>query len=185
MESKPKKIVMMDSSEAAKLETVTGWVSRLGHFFGYDENTARYDGCTHRKCEKCGVVIEKGALNCWTCFNKSRGEAFERLEKKEWDCETPLVIFDSDTYFFDLDSLLEYCEEHDVNPSGLRLVFCKPVKPPEQNADEMFSEYLPEDQGVEDEDVLDAVDALNAAIAKAKPFSWEQGNVAAIVKDIP
>jgi len=50
-EAKAETVVMEDSAEAASVQTVTGWVSRLGHFFGANEGaerTARYDGCTQR-----------------------------------------------------------------------------------------------------------------------------------------
>jgi len=47
----PEKIVPYDSAEAASIQTVTGWVSRSGRFWGNDEHMARYDGCTHRKCD--------------------------------------------------------------------------------------------------------------------------------------
>ena len=40
----PEKIVTYDSAEAASIQTVTGWVSRSGRFWGNDEHMARYDG---------------------------------------------------------------------------------------------------------------------------------------------
>jgi hypothetical protein len=46
------KIVMMDSDEAASIQTVTGWVDRHGRFWGKDEHQARWCGATHRKCKK-------------------------------------------------------------------------------------------------------------------------------------
>ena len=36
----PEKIVPYDSSEAASIQTVTGWVSRSGRFWGNDEHMA-------------------------------------------------------------------------------------------------------------------------------------------------
>ncbi|MEB2744543.1 hypothetical protein [Citrobacter portucalensis] len=51
MNMKTEKIVMMDSDEAASIQTVTGWVDRQGRFWGKDENQARWCGATHRKCK--------------------------------------------------------------------------------------------------------------------------------------
>lgn len=52
MNMKTEKIVMMDSDEAASIQTVTGWVDRQGRFWGGDEHQARWCGATHRKCKK-------------------------------------------------------------------------------------------------------------------------------------
>jgi hypothetical protein len=38
MNMKTEKIVMMDSDEAASIQTVTGWVDRQGRFWGGDEH---------------------------------------------------------------------------------------------------------------------------------------------------
>jgi hypothetical protein len=46
------KVVMYESSEAASIQTVTGWVGADGRFWGNDEHMARYCGATHRHCEK-------------------------------------------------------------------------------------------------------------------------------------
>lgn len=64
----PEKIVPYDSAEAASIQTVTGWVSRSGHFWGNDEHMARYDGCTHRKCDACETLIPvRGYTICDQC----------------------------------------------------------------------------------------------------------------------
>ena len=44
-----KKIILPESPEAASIQTVTGWVSSNGRYWGNDEHMARYDGSTHRK----------------------------------------------------------------------------------------------------------------------------------------
>ena len=43
-----KQIILPESPEAASVQTVTGWVSRTGRYWGNDERMARYDGSTHR-----------------------------------------------------------------------------------------------------------------------------------------
>lgn len=178
------KIVMDDSPEAASVQTVTGWVSSRGHFFGpgeAGERTARYDGSTHTKCKGCGSPVEKCWIKCGACRDKAAGEKFKAMEKVKWDGVTPLALFDTDTYFFNMEDIDRYCEDNDTVPGQLRLVLCYPVKPSEVDANEMFYDQLPEDGEVQDTDILAAIDALNAAIRKAEAFSWLPGNVAAVL----
>ena len=42
-------VVMIDDPRAATLVTVTGWRSRDGRFYGDNEHSARWAGCTHVK----------------------------------------------------------------------------------------------------------------------------------------
>lgn len=60
-------MIMRESAEAASFQTVTGWVSSNGHFYGNDERTARYDGCTHQLCESCGVAVCFDEYVCDKC----------------------------------------------------------------------------------------------------------------------
>lgn len=175
-------IVMEDSPEAARQVAVTGWVSRQGFFFGDDERTARYDGCTHRKCGDCGQPVVKHWLKCEACRHKDEVARYQALPKKPWDGVTPLALYGGDKYFFDESDLEMYCEDHDVKVQDLLLVFCDPVKPGEISPNDLFADELPEDGEVQDADVLAAVEQLNAALRKAEPFSWLPGKVAAIVE---
>jgi hypothetical protein len=180
IKTEAEKIVMEDSPEAASIQTVTGWVSRTGHFYGsgeQGERTARYDGCTHRKCE-CGGVVSRSRVKCEACRDKESSKRFKAMKKVKWDGKTPLALYDSDTYFFDMDDIDQYCEEHETVPGVLRLVICYPVKPRELDANDMFCDELPEDGDVQDAGVLAAVEALNQAIRKAEAFSWLPGDTA-------
>lgn len=170
--------VMFDSPEAAKIGSVKGWISRDGHFYGFGpdaESIARYDGCTHKTCDFCNEDYFKNSY-CKPCHKRKRSKVYESLEFKEWDGETPLVIFDDDTYFFDEDSIHDYAEEHGVKVESLWLVICQPVHLHEYEINEDHVDELPDDHLVEDGDVLDAVEALNAAIKKAGPIGWEDGS---------
>lgn len=177
-------VVMMDSPEAATEQTVTGWVSRDGFFFGKDERTARYAGATHRACEECGKAIEKNWIVCPLCREKKMSEKFTKLDRRKWDGVTPLAIWDTDTYFFSLEDVEQYCEENEVEMLNLCLVFCDPIKPREVDAGDLFHDELPEDGEVQDSDIIAAVDALNKAIRKAQPFSWYPGKVAADLSEV-
>jgi len=176
---KNEKVVMFDSPEAAELKTVTGWVSRDGRFYGDDERIARYAGCTHRKCEQCEAVVDKSRIICGACHNKAMNAKYAALEAKEWDGDTPLALFDDDTYFFDWESVEDYCDTHDCKIEDLQLVICTPVKPALLSADEMFCDFLPED-GESPDEVKDAVEAVNKAIIASAPFSWYPGKFRAV-----
>ncbi|OTA14070.1 hypothetical protein Xbed_03743 [Xenorhabdus beddingii] len=176
-------IVMYDSSEAAQIQAVTGWVSRNGRFWGNDEQMARYDGSTHRKCDNNPEhpIVEMYSY-CSICHEESRQQKFMAMRRQKWDGETPLVIFDTDQYFFYEDSLNAYCDEHEVTPSELQLVICEPNYPAEINGEDYFTDDLPEDGELPDE-LQRAFDALNAVIRNSPPLSWSQGKYAAIVSD--
>lgn len=171
-------IIMEDSPEAARIETVTGWVSRDGRFFGSDERLARYCGATHRKCATCGEVhVINGYCN--NCHNVMRHSAFHSLEKITWNGEFPLTVFDSDDYFFSLDELLDYCYENDVKPHELRLCLCK-ANYPRQIDSEYWCDDLSED-GELPSAMQEAIDVLNAVIEKQPPLSYSQSNVAVVI----
>ena len=171
---KTETMVLFDSPEAATLQTVTGWVSRDGRFYGNDERIARYAGCTHRKCESCDNVVDKGHIYCDVCTTKRTAEKYAALPTKEWSGE-PLCTYDDDRYFFDWESVEDYCEDHDTKPEDLMLVICDPVKPKHFDSD-LFTDYLAEDGEVPD-GILAALDVLNTAIDNAPPFSWYPGEV--------
>ena len=67
--------ILFDAPDAAHYQTgIKGWVSRQGHYFGdgpQSEDMARYDGCTHVACRKCGAPTKKG----WTACNSCREDA--------------------------------------------------------------------------------------------------------------
>jgi len=83
------KVIPFDSPEAARLVTVTGWVSSDGRFFGNlddAERIARYAGCTHQPCGECGVLCEKMYTRCPECRAKEESKRFAEKKRQEWDC---------------------------------------------------------------------------------------------------
>ena len=110
------KIVPFDSDEAAQRKSVEGGVSRDGFYYAEDERTARYAGCTHVKCADCNTLIPKARAVCDPCTSIRRAAEFATLPRQVWDTQAPLVIFETDTYFFDIHSLTYYCKEHSVSP---------------------------------------------------------------------
>lgn len=106
------------------------------------------------------------------------------MERAVWAGE-PLVIFDSDQYFFDAESLSDYCWENSVLPSELQLVICEPNYPPEFDIEQHCEEVIPdgEDYYSLSQQIRDAAEALNKAIKESSPASWIQGNRVAIVSN--
>ncbi len=180
------KIIMMDSLEAASIQTLTGWVDRQGRFWGNDEYQARWCGATHRKCKNKPDEHPIHVINgyCEECHNESRQAKFVEMERALWAGE-PLVIFDSDQYFFDIESLADYCWENSVLPGELQLLVCEPNYPPEFDIEQHCEEIIPDGGDIYDlpQQILDAADALNKAIRESEPVSWCGGEKAAIVSD--
>lgn len=175
----PEQMVMNSSDEAAELKTVTGWVSRTGHFYGNDERLARWDGCTHVPCNSCGTAVEKCYTMCGACKAAKELDRYAALPKVEWDGETPLYSEVADEYFFDRQALEDKLYDEDITPESLRLVICTPNYPRQIDYDHWCDE-LPEDGELPD-DIADAVAALNEVIEKSAALSWSPGKQAAIV----
>lgn len=180
------KIIMMDDAAAASIQTLTGWVDRQGRFWGNDEYQARWCGATHRKCKNKPDEhpIHKTHGYCEECHHESRQADFAKMERGVWAGE-PLVIFDSEQYFFDVESLAEYCWENSVFPRELQLLICEPNYPPEFDFRQHCEEIIPDggDYYSLSQEVRDATDALNKAIKESEAVSWSGSDRVAIVSD--
>lgn len=176
-EQKP--IIMYGAPEAVSLKTVTGWVSADGRFFGGNEDLARYRGATHRRCE-ANPEHKIYAVNsyCEECRQERCQAKFAAMPIKEWAGE-PLVIFDSDQYFFDEDSLRDYLIDSDVDFADLKLCICEPNYPSQIDPTDHFCDDLPEDGEIRDDQLLTAFDLLNEMIRQSEPLSWSEGEHAA------
>jgi hypothetical protein len=179
------KIILDTTDESAKFVTnISGWVSRLGNFYGNDERLARWNGCTHTTCE-CGKIIERDRIKCFNCRKKASDEKFQSLHKQEWDEKTPITLFDGDEYFFDRESLENYCEEYKLNINELQLVLCKPIYVSELDPNDIYCDDLSEDTYIEDIDsgLAEKFRELNKYIKDNKIIiSWYPTDIAAIVK---
>ncbi|HEJ7996837.1 TPA: hypothetical protein SMI16_002266 [Serratia liquefaciens] len=186
MSKKENKIILMDDAEAANIQTLTGWVDRHGRYWGNDEQMARWCGATHRKCKNKPDEhpIHDTHGYCEECHRESRQADFAKMERVVWAGE-PLVIFDSDQYFFDAESLADYCWEKSVLPSELQLIICDPNYPPEFDIEQHCEEIIPdgEDYYSLPQEIRDAADALNKAIKESSPVSWSSSDQVAIVSD--
>ena len=178
------KIIMFDSDEAAQKKTITGWVSSNGYFYGEDERSARYMGCTHKRCE-CGMIMKKGYSICESCRHKKELEKYRNMPFKEWNGADFLYSEAADKFFYDSEEIFDYCEEEDVPPESLRFIICDFVYPKEIDLSEIYSSLLPEDSDGEElpKYLIDAENKLNQIIREEKePLSWIPGKYRTEVK---
>lgn len=173
--------VMYESPEAAMPAVLvsngkvlcSGFMS-TDNFFFKDEKSARYRSHTHSLCE-CGTEIIRGYSICNTCRVKKRNEMFNKMTYCEWDGVEPLVIFDTDTYFFSSDDIDDYLEESGDKPEDLQLVICQPNMYQTINPD-YWEDVLPEDGDIP-ESLYQKLKELNEFIKTLPPASWSQGNI--------
>ena len=90
-----------------------------------------------------------------------------------------MVIFDSDQYFFDEDHLRDYLIDSDIDLTDLQLCICEPNYPRPLDPSDVFSDDLPEDGEIRDDQLEAAFELLNEMIRKAGPLSWSEGKFAA------
>ena len=159
---------------------IAGWVSRHGRFYGDGpaaESSARYDGCTHVSCDKCGEPTPKGWLACEACRDKAEVERHEARERKPWDGKCMIYSEADDKWFSDLEEIIEYCGEHEVTFDSLRLLLSEPVYPKLIDPVEYYVDDLPSDDPDESylpKEVAEAFDALNKIIEACEtPLSWK------------
>ena len=169
-----KKNIHYHSDSAASIQTVTGWVSRDGHFWGQDEHMARWSGCTHKTCE-CGKVVAKGWIKCDECREAARVERFRSLPERS-TCGGMVYSDSHQRYFDDLSDAVDYAADEQVSVACLDLVCCKPTYMGEIYPDEIFEGDMPEDQCFADiapKDILEKLSELNELIQKSKfVLSW-------------
>lgn len=177
------KKIMYDSDEAAQRVTVSGWMSGNGTFWPdktdpkFAEYHARWGGCTHLVCD-CGKEYEKNYTMCQSCRSKKLDERYQSMPFKEWEGE-PLCLYRDDTYFFDIDSLIDWAEEHEIEDlSTIQLVICTQNLAWEINGDEYYYDELPEDTGLSDVAPMlaEALEGVNKVIReKQEILSWSAG----------
>lgn len=164
------------SDKAASLQTVTGWVSSDGRFFGNDEHLARWVGCTHKTCP-CGKITSKHYTICNTCQEEKRAERYRVMP--EGNPGEDMVYSDSgQRYFNDVDDALDYAAEEGCSIADLDLVCCEPVHMKEVDP-EIWADDLPEDFSFDDcapKGIRDKIFELNAMIREHKVIlSWWPG----------
>ncbi|MEJ7938216.1 hypothetical protein WKH77_10525 [Acinetobacter baumannii] len=137
------------------------WISRTGKKF-LEESIARYDGSTHRKCNR-GHIIPKQSY-CKECYALDQREKYEKFPKRVWKGEHIYSIA-ADKWFFSesREDLLEYMKEKQQNENDLMLVFVTPKYAYQISASDIYQEHLPDDIDLPDE-LQKAFDELNEKI---------------------
>lgn len=180
--SSEQQMILSTSDEAATYRTdLKGWVSRDGLYFGEDERTARYSGCTHVPCQGCSKPAPKGRVVCDACYVAREREKFGAKERRPWDGEAMLYSEVLDRYFTDPEDAIDWVENQDEEGhtlETLRLVLCEPTKYREIDPNDYYVDDLPED-GEVDNAIAKAFKELNAKIrAHSSPASWFPGKYA-------
>ena len=181
------KIIAKDSPEAARLVTVTGWVSSDGRFFGDGkdaEDVARYAGCTHVPCSECGKLTEKLYTHCVECREKEKAERYVARKRNEWGGEVPIYSERFDRYFFDEDDLVEFMEDEGCSFDALLPVLCEPNKMRPVEVDYWYDDLPEEADGELPKEANVALDTFNEAI-KDIVLSWTPTNIVALWPDAP
>ena len=184
--SEPTSVILPDSPEAATLQTVTGWVSAKGHFYGIDEKLARYDGSTHRLCSECGNLIEKNGY-CAPCHVKKKLLQYEKMPRKKWNGQDMLYSLTEDRYFYSNEDLEGYVDgAPDVMPSleSLCLIICEPIYASEIDINNIYEDSFPDDDGYEvPQELVAAFENLNSFLLEANIIlSWSPGRFAADIE---
>lgn len=169
-------MILYNSDEAATYCTgLAGWVSRDGRFFGEGygaESAARYSGCTHRACGKCGKPAPKAYSLCDECRQKAMDERYYARPIGEWDGKSPLYSEVTEEFYSDPEGALEDIGDLE-GVDDPQLIICHPVYARRLD-DDYFSDRLPDDAEVPEE-LAPAIDAFNTAVAGVV-LSWQPGN---------
>lgn len=146
----------------------------------YADRTSKEQLSTHRDCKRCSTEFEKRFTYdnyCPECTIIVHNENYNSLPVVDWDFKTPLCLYNDDVYFFDIESILEYCEDNDCEESDLRLVTCRQTSFSKIDYD-MWADDCHEDWEPEKE-LISLVDALNNYLEKASTNSWIANKVRA------
>jgi hypothetical protein len=140
------------------------------------EQTVRKELSTHKTCD-CGNIYEKNSY-CDPCATKRSLENYCNKPFKVWDGTTPLCTWDNDTYLFDIESIEEYLEENELEPSDLQLMICEENNI--SNIDESYWEdIMPENwdsMADGNKEFVQKLKEFNEFINMQPPFSWREGN---------
>lgn len=171
--NKPDNMIFDDSPEAASIQTVTGWVSRDGHFFGANEDAARLCGATHHRCKACGEAYEIRSY-CAPCSERKAAEKYAAMPKVPYNGDA-VAIHNTDTFFWSEDELRDHCRDSGADPAMLTLVFAEPKYADQIDPNDHYMDDLPEGSEVPAA-IAEAFEKLNEAIKACKePLCWYAG----------
>lgn len=174
-------IILKDSPQAAEYRTnISGWVSAKGHFYGKDEELARYDGSTHKKCETCENVYVKewNYAICQSCLDSKRFSDYLKREEIPYSSDMVVVIRDSDTYFFSEEDLIDYLVDNENEFGHIYLDVCDPQYLSAIDPHSQWEDVIPIDTdfgSIASDELISALLHLNKIISNHNPVSWYPG----------
>lgn len=140
------------------------------------EHMARWCGCTHVNCSRCGVTISKDSTICPACHLLQKQEKHaERLKENRAAIPSAMQWLYSDTfdqYVEGIKAAQELAAEEGVTVAALALYFCDPNHAQELDADDFFRDDLPEDGDVPDELSIAAAEFNAKVEAYGHPLSF-------------
>lgn len=173
------KIILPEDVIVPAPEKMDVWKIEInGHQKRYflSEESYRLEIATHEKCNVCDN-IKKVRSYCEFCSSIREKESYDKRPFLEWDYITPVIIHNSDQYFWNSDEIDEYLDQNEINPSELKLVICSPnyVRQIDEDywADEMPENY--DDLSDFNKDFVAKLKEFNSYISTLKPLSWSSG----------
>ena len=154
------KIIPVDSHEAAEYKSVEGWAFANSQYFGEDEYSARYDGCTYVRCGCCGELRRKNALNCEGCEQLWIKQRWDEAEKTDWAKK-----FYSDKEIYKKDCLEMKCSTEDM-----LLFACNPIYPSDVSKSAILGQELRE--AILPSSIIEKLNELNTAIDACEPLAF-------------
>lgn len=184
LKKKEKKVILPEDAEKM-LEEVQRPMYKVNEKIYYTKSSAIDSIITHKKC-KCGNLMERGYISCQGCRLNKRKEVYDSMSFMEWDGDTPLVLFDSDVYFFSEDEIYDYIYENELDTDQideLKFVICSPNRLSTIELD-YWSDYFPEDHDPErhDPELVKKLDEFNSFLESYKPISWSESKFRTTVK---
>jgi hypothetical protein len=175
--------------DAAEYRTnIEGWCCKTcRRFWAADERMARWCCATELPCPECGGRnANKSYTCCAACLRRYEDERWAKLERADWDGETPLCEWRGDRYYFDAEEVAERIVDH-MGEGGtigdIRLVVCVAAEPSTFEMAEFLVDELPEDF-VPGPDYGEIDKVVNDWIEAQSPLSWLPGDKAVSVASL-
>lgn len=166
--------------DAATRKQFDGWACVRCSRFHYDEHSARYCCHTEGPCRTggCSGRTHRRYMYCDACMKRRDDERWKAMPQVGY-AEQVVAVWRDDTFFFDVDSLLDWLNDRTVDtPSAQppQLVVCQRVKVPYFDLSEWLSDRM--ELGGEEFEVGRSVeDQINDLIRAEAPTLWEPTDV--------
>ena len=169
-ETTQEKIISIDSHEAAEYKSVEGWASANSQYFGEDEYSARYDGCTHVRCGCCGELRRKNALNCEGCEQLQIKQRWDEAEKTDWADGGTVYSAKVKKFYSDKEIYKKVCLEIKCSTEDMLLFACNPIYSSNVSKSTILGQELRE--AILPSSIIEKLNDLNTAIDACEPLAF-------------